>query len=59
MRMAPRTVMVVRRRASIDVPAPGGPSKGTLWAERLHSLRVRLDVHEDLRPCGRWSPPHV
>jgi hypothetical protein len=27
--------MVVRRRASIDLPAPGGPSKSTLWSERL------------------------
>jgi hypothetical protein len=30
--------MVVSRRASIDVPAPGGPSKSRLWAERLHLL---------------------
>ena len=28
--------MVVSRRASIDLPAPGGPSSRTLWAERLH-----------------------
>jgi hypothetical protein len=32
---------VVSRRASIDVPAPGGPSKRTLWSERLHRLRLR------------------
>jgi hypothetical protein len=30
--------MVVSRRASIDVPAPGGPSKSTLWSERRHQL---------------------
>jgi hypothetical protein len=30
--------MVVSRRASIDLPAPGGPSKSTLWAERLHHV---------------------
>jgi hypothetical protein len=30
--------IVVSRRASIDMPAPGGPSKRTLWAERLHHI---------------------
>ena len=30
--------MVVSRRASIDSPAPGGPSKRTLWAERRHHV---------------------
>ena len=30
--------MVVSRRASIDLPAPGGPRRRTLWAERLHHL---------------------
>jgi hypothetical protein len=34
--------MVVRRRASIDLPAPGGPSKRTLWAERLHHVQLRI-----------------
>jgi hypothetical protein len=38
--------MVVSRRASIDVPAPGGPSI-TLWSERLHSLLL----YESLRGC--------
>jgi hypothetical protein len=30
--------MVVSRRASIDLPAPGGPSKSTLWSEHLHEF---------------------
>jgi hypothetical protein len=38
--------MVVRRRASIDLPAPGGPSKRTLWAERLHNLYLRFCIAE-------------
>jgi hypothetical protein len=33
--------IVVSRRASIDLPAPGGPSKSTLWAECLHSVQFR------------------
>jgi hypothetical protein len=32
--------MVVSRRASMDLPAPGGLSKSRLWAERLHSLQL-------------------
>ena len=28
--------MVVSRRASLDVPTPGGPSRRTLWSQRLH-----------------------
>jgi hypothetical protein len=28
--------MVVSRRASLDVPIPGGPSRRTLWSQRLH-----------------------
>ena len=42
--------IVVSRRASIDLPAPGGPSRRTLWAERLHTI--------SLHPClsgPRWS----
>ena len=39
--------MVVSRRASIDVPAPGGPSTRTLWAERLHHLQS----HQSLWRC--------
>jgi hypothetical protein len=42
--------MVVRRRASIDVPAPGGPSRRTLWAERLH----HISLHQCLSGCG-WT----
>jgi hypothetical protein len=34
--------MVVSRRASIDVPAPGGPSRRRFGSERPHPLRVRL-----------------
>jgi hypothetical protein len=32
--------MVVSRRASTDVPAPGGPMRRTEWAERLHRLQL-------------------
>jgi hypothetical protein len=32
--------MVVSRRASIDLPAPGGPSKRRLWSERLHHVQL-------------------
>ena len=32
--------MVVSRRASIDLPAPGGPRRRTLWAERLHHVQL-------------------
>jgi hypothetical protein len=31
--------MVVSRRASIGWPAPGGPRRRTLWAERLHHVQ--------------------
>ena len=52
--------MVVSRRASIDFPAPGGPRRRTLWAERLHPLRVRLDLWGELRACERWfAATHV
>jgi hypothetical protein len=34
--------MVVSRRASIDVPAPGGPMRRTLWAERLHHVQLHI-----------------
>jgi hypothetical protein len=30
--------VVTRRRASLDVPAPGGPMSSRLWIERLHSI---------------------
>jgi hypothetical protein len=32
--------MVVSRRASINLPAPGGPSKSKLWSERLHDISL-------------------
>jgi hypothetical protein len=31
---------VVKRRASIDFPTPGGPRSSTLWSERLHQLQL-------------------
>jgi hypothetical protein len=46
--------MVVRRRASLDLPAPGGPRSRRLWSERLHSLRVRLDLGGELSTRGCW-----
>jgi hypothetical protein len=39
--------MVVSRLASMDLPAPGGPSKSTLWSERLHNLQF----HQRLSGC--------
>jgi hypothetical protein len=36
--------MVVSRRASIDVPAPGGPSMRRLWSERLDRVHRCLDI---------------
>src|SRR5215510_361101 len=41
--------MVVRRRASIDLPAPEGPSKRRLWAERLHHVQL----YHSLKGCRR------
>jgi hypothetical protein len=41
--------IVVSRRARIDVPAPGGPSKKTLWSERLHDLQL----HQSFSGCRR------
>jgi hypothetical protein len=32
--------IVVRRRASLDVPAPGGPSRRMLWSEHLHIFQL-------------------
>src|SRR4029450_9924427 len=34
--------MVVSRRASIDLAAPGGPGKGRLWAQRPHERQVHM-----------------
>jgi hypothetical protein len=36
--------MVVRRRASLDVPAPGGPKRRTLGSERLHHLYLWVGI---------------
>jgi hypothetical protein len=44
--------MVVSRRASIDVPAPGGPKRSRLWSERLHPVQV----HYRIGPERRLSP---
>jgi hypothetical protein len=44
--------MVVRRRARIDVPAPGGPRRRRLWSERLHRLYRRTQAY---RWPGRLS----
>ena len=38
--------MVVSRHASIDLPAPRGPSKRTLWSERLHDLQLHQRLSE-------------
>jgi hypothetical protein len=40
--------IVVRRRASIDVPVPGGPRRRILWAERLRHVHLHL---------GPWPRP--
>ena len=50
--------MVVSRRASIDFPAPGGPSRRTFWAQRLHHVqRHRLSSGADYLPFT-CSPHH-
>jgi hypothetical protein len=38
--------MLVSRRASIDLPAPGEPSRGRLWLQRLHPLSARKNRAE-------------
>ena len=44
--------MVVSRRASIDFPAPGGPRRTTLWAERRHHVHLHLCPRHGRRgPC--------
>jgi hypothetical protein len=45
--------MVVSRRASIDVPAPEGPSRRTLWAERLRKLYLRFCIAESRHAGGQ------
>jgi hypothetical protein len=42
--------IVVSRRASIDWPAPGGPRRRTLWAERLHLLQHGIPSVNCYRP---------
>jgi hypothetical protein len=39
--------MVVSRGASIDLPAPGGTSKRTLWSERQHPLQLYIRPASD------------
>jgi hypothetical protein len=34
--------IVVSRRASIDLPAPGDPRRRILWSGRLHYVQVHL-----------------
>jgi hypothetical protein len=47
--------MVVSRRATIDFPAPGGPSSRRLWTERLHPLHL---VHLPLAYSTGGCPAH-
>jgi hypothetical protein len=44
--------MVVSRRASIDLPAPGGPSRRTLWSERLHDIQLYVAISTSQRITG-------
>jgi hypothetical protein len=44
--------MMVSRRASIDVPAPGGPRRRTLWTERLHSVHPNMQRSVTYQPMG-------
>jgi hypothetical protein len=45
--------MVVSRLASIDGPAPGGPRRRRLWAERLHQVLLCHLLSENKRPPFR------
>jgi hypothetical protein len=38
--------MVMRRRASIDFPAPGGPSSRRLWTQCLHRIQLHQSLQE-------------
>jgi hypothetical protein len=38
--------IVVRRRASLDGPAPDGLRRRALWSERLHHVQVHLRYRE-------------
>ena len=44
--------IVVSRRASIDLPAPGGPRRRTFESQRLHHVQV----HCRIGPERRLSP---
>jgi hypothetical protein len=46
--------IVVSRRASLDVPAPGGPSRSRVWSKRLHHLQLYRSCYR----C-RWSWPLI
>jgi hypothetical protein len=51
--------MVVRRRTSLDVPVPGGPSSSRLWSERLHDLQLHHRVLGKIMTAVRvalWLP---
>jgi hypothetical protein len=45
----------VSRRASLDVPAPEGPSSRMVWASRLHPLQFRHSRAESSRVRQRGS----
>jgi hypothetical protein len=50
--------MVVSRCASLDLPAPGGPSSRTLGSQRLHPLQPRHVPVERSRQGGlNWKGP--
>jgi hypothetical protein len=44
--------MVVSRRASLVVPAPGGPRRRTLWSQRLHSVHPNMQRSMTCQPMG-------
>ena len=47
--------MVVSRRASLYVPAPGGPSSRTSGSERRHRVQLRFSIAELTR--AGWQDP--
>jgi hypothetical protein len=42
--------MVVSRCANIDLPAPGGPMRRTLWSQRLHSVHPNMQRSMTCQP---------
>jgi hypothetical protein len=50
--------MVVRRRASIDVPAPGGPQRRRLRSTYPHPLQFRESFSSSV-PQGRLNWPSL